>query len=566
MEAPAAAGAAGSFAGWRTVCDRADRSSAGRIMSVQASDAGDKFPEGDPADDRWRVGRRVRVEYEEEGEGGKKVKRWYPAEITAYDEDADTPFTLTFENGDTDAVQLPDNDIRALPDGPCAVCDKPGCYAEDLFVQCAACALTVHQGCYGCRSFPGDNDWFCDLCANDASRPALANMTQCSLCGKRGGALKRTVDSRFYAHLSCVIWIPEAHVVDTVTMSPVEIRHVPISRQRLKCSLCKTKDTAMDAPVQCYEPTCARSFHVGCARASDEQFYIAINDACEPVALCPRHCPEEHKRPKEPKKRGGGRQKAEGPEFKKISLKEVLSDPLLVDLQEKINAAETAKKQVGGVLNDKMAERMRNMEERRTKMRERQLVYHQRRTQENAERAIDIGAASARAANAAAQQALQPGAGVWRGTPDQPGSRPPGMGADGALSAEGSVVKHEAKAVAPGGGIAVVQEAAAHNGGAGGAPAANQMVKAESGDGPAASASNDVSGSALVMGAHGYPAQAGIAGQEAGQPGTHLVPPGAAYNASFASMMGQQSFPPGAFPVFNEEEKRRETARQAQVG
>ena len=26
---------------------------------------------------------------------------------------------------------------------------------------------------------------------------------------------------RFYAHLSCVIWIPEAHVVDTATMGPV---------------------------------------------------------------------------------------------------------------------------------------------------------------------------------------------------------------------------------------------------------------------------------------------------------------------------------------------------------
>ena len=154
-----------------------------------------------------------------------------------------------------------------------------------MFVQCAACQVTVHQGCYGCRPFPGDKEWFCDLCAKDSSRPALANSTMCALCGKKGGALKQTVDSRFYAHLACVIWIPEAHVTDTNTMGPVEIRHVPLNRQRLKCSLCKCKDVPMDAPVQCYEPSCARSFHIMCARASNEQFYIAINDTSEPVAM-----------------------------------------------------------------------------------------------------------------------------------------------------------------------------------------------------------------------------------------------------------------------------------------
>ena len=58
------------------------------------------------------------------------------------------------------------------------------------------------------------------------------------------------VHGGLFAHLACVIWIPEAHVVDTSAMGPVEIRHVPISRQRLKCSICKEKHSAMDAPVQ----------------------------------------------------------------------------------------------------------------------------------------------------------------------------------------------------------------------------------------------------------------------------------------------------------------------------
>jgi len=520
-------------------------------MSVQASDAGDKFPEGDPSDERWRVGRRVRVEYEEEAEAGKRVRRWYPAEITAYDEDAEAPYTLTFENGDTDTVSLPDKDIRALPDGPCAVCDKPGCYAEDLFVRCAACALTVHQGCYGVRTFPGDKEWLCDLCAQDPSRPALVNMTQCQLCGKRGGALKKTVDTRFYAHLACVIWIPEAHVVDTATMSPVEIRHVPISRQRLKCSLCKTKDTSMDAPVQCYEPTCARSFHVGCARSSDENFYIAINDKCEPVALCPRHCPEEHRRPKEPKQRG--RQKAAGPEIKKISLKEVLSDPRLVDLEEKIKAAEEAKREANNILNDKMAERMRNVEERRVKARERQMLYHQRRTQESQERAIDVRAAHARSANAAAQHGLEPGAGVWRGTAGQGGSGPAGAGGNMTQGGGGLEMKHE------------VQQPGMPNGSgvcAANAAGADQAVKSE--DAPLAaqagfpgypphSVDRPISQPAMMNAGLGTPALMGM----------HMMQPAGAYNSSFASMMGQQTFPPGPLPVLNEEEKQRECARQA---
>jgi len=418
-------------------------------MSIAASEAGDApileedfYPEGDPSDERWRVGRRVRVEYEEEGVGGKQIKKWYPALIVAYDEESETPFTLKFENGDTEQAQLPDNDMRSLPDGPCAICDKDDCYTEDMFVQCAACSLTVHQGCYGCRPFPGDADWFCDLCAKDASRPALANATMCALCGKRGGALKPTVDSRFHAHLACVIWIPEAHVVDTVTMQPVEIRHVPISRQRLRCSLCKNKDGPMDAPVQCYEPSCARSFHIGCARESSENFYIAINDACEPVAMCPRHVPEEFKKMKDPKKKGRFAQ--DTPAFKTISLRDVLSDPILVGLEEKIKAIEDQKRAETQALSDKMAQRMRDADIRRQHQRERQFTAQQRGAHDHAERANDIATAHARASNAAAHHALAPNAGVGGIVPSD-NTAPAGAAAGGGGAASSTGVIHPAQ-------------------------------------------------------------------------------------------------------------------------
>ena len=113
---------------------------------------------------------------------------------------------------------------------------------------------------------------------------------------------------------------------------------------------------------------------------------------------------------------GRGERKGSGPRDKDDLVKEVLSDPVLVDLEEKIKAAEANKRQLTGLLNDQMAQRMRNIEERRQKMRDRHLVYQQRRAQENAERAMDVNAANARAADAAAQHGLQPGAGVWQGT------------------------------------------------------------------------------------------------------------------------------------------------------
>ncbi|EKX46520.1 hypothetical protein GUITHDRAFT_60149, partial [Guillardia theta CCMP2712] len=119
--------------------------------------------------------------------------------------------------------------------------------------------LVVHQGCFGIRPYPGDDPWYCDLCG--MMHPCLAYILD-------GGALKPTFDGKFFAHLSCVIWIPEAHVVNTSTMSPVEIRHIPKERLKLKCQICKQKDAPFDAPVQCYESSCSRNFHVGCARAS----------------------------------------------------------------------------------------------------------------------------------------------------------------------------------------------------------------------------------------------------------------------------------------------------------
>ena len=162
--------------------------------------------------------------------------------------------------------------------------------------------------------------------------------------------------------------------------------------------------------VQCYEPTCARSFHVGCARASDEQFYIAINDNCEPVAMCPRHVPEEFKRPKVPKgRKGRGKDQAEP--IKKISLREVLTDPVLVRLENKVKEIEDAKRNESQILGEKMMQRMRDNDARRLRQRERLQAAMVRVQKEQAERLADVHAASTRAAKAGAPLAA-PAAGM----------------------------------------------------------------------------------------------------------------------------------------------------------
>jgi hypothetical protein len=198
--------------------------------------------------------------------------------------------------------------MRSLPAGACHVCNKEECFEDDLVVECDACGLVVHQSCYGVRPHPGDAPWLCDICKDDAQRPARARAELCALCGKTGGALKVTACGKHFAHLACVIWIPEAHVVNTTDMKPVEIRHIPWQRQKLRCNICKSKDAPCDAPVQCYDPTCAKSFHVGCARESGEKYLIVISDDASPLACAPANLsrPTRPPRPDPPRAAGGG--------------------------------------------------------------------------------------------------------------------------------------------------------------------------------------------------------------------------------------------------------------------
>jgi hypothetical protein len=55
----------------------------------------------------------------------------------------------------------------------------------------------------GCR--------YCNACTRRAGQSV-----PCALCPNLGGALKQSTNPRQWAHLSCVVWTPEAVIGDTV--------------------------------------------------------------------------------------------------------------------------------------------------------------------------------------------------------------------------------------------------------------------------------------------------------------------------------------------------------------
>ena len=73
------------------------------------------------------VGKKVAVLYDD----GK----WYPADIISHQPNKKEPFTLRFETGETVDTELPDKDIRPLPDDPCDVCNKDECFEDDLLIR-----------------------------------------------------------------------------------------------------------------------------------------------------------------------------------------------------------------------------------------------------------------------------------------------------------------------------------------------------------------------------------------------------------------------------------------------
>ena len=163
----------------------------------------------------------------------------------------------------------------------CAVCG--GGADAGAFVDCDACDVRVHQGCYGVVGAPPPR-WFCDPCQSGrrGSRAAHAD-PKCGLCGTHGGGLKR-VGRKGWAHVCCVLWTPELEVDDA--MCAVDLDVGP-ERAATRCDVCGRGNA-----VRCGHAGCRAAVHASCALKASTPFALSTagEDPDTPFeVLCARH-------------------------------------------------------------------------------------------------------------------------------------------------------------------------------------------------------------------------------------------------------------------------------------
>ena len=160
-------------------------------------------------------------------------------------------------------------------------------------MSCDSCGITVHQSCYGISELPDlDEMWMCRVCE---LKEEGEKAPQCCLCPIAGGALKPTVLPNTWAHVACMMWIPEITVTDFERMEPITGVDLPSLKDRweLPCCCCRQR---MGTKVQC--SLCYTSFHPLCGRMAG--FNMDMNEkvdlSLEFIARCPKHvkpCPEK---------------------------------------------------------------------------------------------------------------------------------------------------------------------------------------------------------------------------------------------------------------------------------
>ncbi|XP_063634737.1 PHD finger protein rhinoceros [Cydia splendana] len=150
----------------------------------------------------------------------------------------------------------------------CDVCRSPDSEDGNEMVFCDSCNICVHQACYGITVIP-DGQWLCRPCG-DGVRPT------CVLCPNLGGAMKCTPTGHKWAHVSCVLWIPEVSIGCAEKMEPItKISSIPASRWSLVCVLCRERKGAC---IQCSVKTCKTAYHVTCAFKHGLEMRAIIED------------------------------------------------------------------------------------------------------------------------------------------------------------------------------------------------------------------------------------------------------------------------------------------------
>lgn len=161
---------------------------------------------------------------------------------------------------------------------------------------CSQCSLCVHASCYGVLGAREKEEWLCERCTMEQFD------AECCLCTLRGGAIKPTTDGR-WAHIVCVIVIPEASFENAIRRGPVVINKIPPARLRLKCVFChdwmKRSLHSTHACIQCSAGKCSMAFHVTCAIGAGMPFETSGWPYLIYVT-CPRHSGKKAPPPKKP--------------------------------------------------------------------------------------------------------------------------------------------------------------------------------------------------------------------------------------------------------------------------
>lgn len=97
----------------------------------------------------------------------------------------------------------------------------------------------------------------------------------CCLCPMRGGAVKRTSDSR-WAHILCALLIPGVTFKDPIHKDPINVLTIKTDMVKQQCSCCGQK---FGVCLNCH--LCGALFHPSCGLVAGARFIIPAYNSSE---------------------------------------------------------------------------------------------------------------------------------------------------------------------------------------------------------------------------------------------------------------------------------------------
>eukprot|EP00624_Nannochloropsis_granulata_P006066 evm.model.NODE_4407_length_63659_cov_22.504595.8 len=170
--------------------------------------------------------------------------------------------------------------------------------AENAFLVCSRCDMSVHRSCYSFFQDPPTGtsrqaEWLCQTCVGE--QQDMGSGGSCALCPRRGGLLVPTNDRNIrWVHAFCAehngpLVFKAGRSPVLPQLAAVDIRNVgKETKKASKCGVCSRKNSGLC--LRCAHPSCSVQFHPLCAKL--EGWYFQAEPRGEaPVVLCPGHVP-----------------------------------------------------------------------------------------------------------------------------------------------------------------------------------------------------------------------------------------------------------------------------------